>query len=139
MSAVLDRRPEPVAEVPWPGVTRDALMIRRCDRCEAFLAPGTAPCASCGSSDLSAVASTGLGAVQRWTVVDCARSGAGAEPMPCLLAVVALDDGPWICTWIEGETAVCTEREVRVRFDHSVSGERYPVFCRCGGDPSSVS
>lgn len=105
-----------------------SLMIRRCARCEILLAPDSM-CTSCGGDELSRVQSSGLGSVKTWTVLDRASSdSADTEPLPSVLAVVELDEGPWICTWLEGEIALQRGRQTRVQFHHRVAGERYPVF-----------
>ncbi|MFC7449195.1 Zn-ribbon domain-containing OB-fold protein [Rhodococcus daqingensis] len=107
-----------------------SLMIRRCARCEILLAPDSM-CTSCGGDELSRVPSSGLGSVKTWTVLDRAPSDStDTEPLPSVLAVVELDEGPWICTWLEGEIALERDQQIRVQFHHRVSGERYPVFGR---------
>ncbi|MFG1785167.1 Zn-ribbon domain-containing OB-fold protein [Rhodococcus oryzae] len=112
----------------------EVLMIRNCAHCATLLSPGSSSCDACGGKDLPKVPSTGLGEIRTWTVVDRESPDSCGDPMPCLLAVVALDDGPWICTWLEGEIAVRSDQHVRVQFDHTAAGDRYPVFCACGAE-----
>ena len=120
----------------WAGLSARTLMIRRCECCELLLAPVAVTCSSCGSDHLSWVPSTGLGSMVTWKLADRARAGADDDALPSMLAVVALDDGPWICSWIEGEIAVRPGRPVRVEFDHLESDERYPVFHGCQHAPA---
>ncbi|MFC7449192.1 Zn-ribbon domain-containing OB-fold protein [Rhodococcus daqingensis] len=115
----------------WADLTGGALMIRRCECCALVLTPSATTCSSCGSDQLTRVPSTGEGSIVTWKVTDRLRAGVDDETLPGMLAVVALDDGPWICTWIEGEVVVHPGRPVRVRFHHLGSDERYPVFHGC--------
>ncbi|MFD4181726.1 Zn-ribbon domain-containing OB-fold protein [Rhodococcus sp. NPDC058514] len=120
----------------WPGLAGGALMIRRCECCALLLAPVAVTCSSCGSGHLSRVPSSGVGSMITWKVAERVRVGSYDDAMPCMLAVVALDDGPWICSWIEGEVAIRPGRSVRVQFDHLEADERYPVFHGCQRVPA---
>lgn len=123
-----------LTEQPSRGDAPEVLMIRTCAHCETLLSPGSSACDACGGVDLPKVPSTGLGEIRTWTVIDREPPDRCGDSMPCLLAVVALDDGPWICTWLEGEIAVRSDQHVRVQFHHAASGDRYPVFCASGTD-----
>ncbi|MFC4602901.1 Zn-ribbon domain-containing OB-fold protein [Rhodococcus kronopolitis] len=107
-----------------------ALMIRCCTHCETRLAPDAWSCTGCDRCDLSWLRSSGTGWIVSRTVVELPPHR-GRHPVPCTIAVVALDDGPWVCAWIEGAAANSHLDPIRVRFDHSDPGERYPCFVRC--------
>lgn len=47
------------------------------------------------------------------------------------LVIVELDDGPWVYTFIEGEMSAGEGTPVRVQFQLSEPGERFPVFTVC--------
>ncbi|SEM38834.1 Zn-ribbon domain-containing OB-fold protein [Rhodococcus maanshanensis] len=127
-------RPTTAGNRPPRDDAPEVLMIRHCARCATLLSLESTTCDVCGGKDLPRVPSTGLGEIRTWTVVDRESPDSCGDPMPSLLAVVALDDGPWICTWLEGEIAVRSDQHVRVQFDHMASGDWYPVFCACGAD-----
>ena len=57
----------------------------------------------------------------------------GAPGAPSVLALVELDEGPWLRTRLEGTDATGTARlrpglRVTARFVHPAEGESYPVF-----------
>lgn len=109
-----------------------ALTIRCCAHCDTRLAPEAWSCTGCGGGDLSWVPSSGTGWIVSRTVVEpVPHRGRCADTVPCTIAVVALDDGPWVCAWIEGAAADRRLDPIRVRFDHAKPGERYPYFVRC--------
>ncbi|MFD4181728.1 Zn-ribbon domain-containing OB-fold protein [Rhodococcus sp. NPDC058514] len=105
-----------------------ALMILRCEQCSTLLAPEAAACTSCGRNELERVRATGTGTVVSWTVVDCSSADLPLTLVPCTLAIVELDEGPWIYTWIEGELSMQPGRSLRVEFREAESGERFPLF-----------
>ena len=112
-------------EDPRPPID-GALMIRRCENCTMLLAPDTSACPDCTGSRLNWVPSCGVGSIVSCTVVECApHRGACTGFIPCTLAIVELDDGPWTYAWIEGQPP---DRATRVRFVHEEPGERYPYF-----------
>lgn len=101
------------------------LMIRRCARCDRLFAPLTVDCASCASSDLEWVPSTGTGSILSWRVVE---RGVTGIPAPLTIAIVELDEGPWVYTSIEGPIPVAPYRPIRVRFQPCPREDRFPVF-----------
>ncbi|GGN77454.1 hypothetical protein GCM10011610_23910 [Nocardia rhizosphaerihabitans] len=44
------------------------------------------------------------------------------------IAIVELDEGPWVYTSIEGEVPVLRGRPVRVQFQPCPPEDRFPVF-----------
>lgn len=105
-----------------------ALMILRCEQCATLLAPEVTACTSCGRDEFERVRSAGMGTIVSWTVVDCSSVDVPLTLVPCTLAIVELDEGPWIYTWIEGELSMGPGRRLRVEFQEAESGERFPVF-----------
>ncbi|MGY1947998.1 Zn-ribbon domain-containing OB-fold protein [Nocardia asiatica] len=112
----------------------DMLMIRRCARCDKLLAPLTAGCSSCGSQDLVRVPSSGAGSIVSWRVVDRAPSDRRGDLVPLTIAIVELDDGPWVYTSIEGDIPPLRGEAVRVHFQPHPKEDRFPVFTVCA-DP----
>lgn len=100
-----------------------SLRIRLCVTCSTLLAPGTAACTTCGGGDLECVSSSGFGAIVSSMVIH-------VEPgfVPYTIAIVELDDGPWLYALIEGEVPVLRGQRVRVKFQWLQCGERFPVF-----------
>lgn len=110
------------------------LMIRRCARCDKLFAPLTVECSSCASDSLDWVPSSGTGSILSWRVVDRSVVGGCGGPMPLTIAIVELDEGPWVYTSIEGEVPLLPSRPVRVRFQPKPRTDRFPVFA-VGADP----
>ncbi|MEV5646782.1 OB-fold domain-containing protein [Nocardia sp. NPDC052254] len=76
--------------------------------------------------------SSGAGSVVSWRVVD--RAGFRGEPGSLTVAVVELDEGPWVYTSLEGEVPLVPDRPVRVHFQPCPREDRFPVFVVCA-DP----
>ncbi|EME18787.1 Zn-ribbon domain-containing OB-fold protein [Rhodococcus triatomae] len=110
-------------------VPADRLMLRSCDGCKSLSALDSGPCAECGGTALSRVPSCGVGSIVSCTVVAArSRCDARTHAGPCTIAIVELDDGPWMYAWIEGRPPARSGEPVRVRFAHEEPGERYPYF-----------
>ncbi|WP_084823484.1 Zn-ribbon domain-containing OB-fold protein [Nocardia beijingensis] len=114
----------------------DVLMIHRCVRCAKLLAPITSGCSSCGSGELERVPSSGAGSVVSWRVVDRAPFDRQGGLVPLMIAIVALDEGPWVYTCLEGQMPSSPNGEVRVRFQPHPWEDRFPVFA-VSADPRS--
>ncbi|GGL17563.1 Zn-ribbon domain-containing OB-fold protein [Nocardia jinanensis] len=93
-----------------------------------MFAPLTIECSSCASDSLDWVPSSGIGSILSWRVVDRAVAGVGGGPMPLTIAIVELDEGPWVYTSIEGDVPLWSSRPVRVRFQPQPREDRFPVF-----------
>lgn len=106
----------------------DGLFIKRCANCATLLAPLTETCTSCRGTDLEALPSSGTGAIVSWQAAAPAPQEPHSDPTPSAVAIVKLDDGPRIYTWIEGEVPTPPDRPVRVRFRPTPDGARSPLF-----------
>lgn len=104
----------------------DTLLIRRCADCDKLFGPLTDECSSCSSGDLEWVCSSGAGSIVSWRTVD--RTGTHGALTPLTIAIVALDEGPWVYTTIEGEIRSAASRPVRVQFQPRPQLDRFPVF-----------
>ncbi|MEV4239643.1 OB-fold domain-containing protein [Nocardia sp. NPDC049737] len=112
-------------------------MIRRCGPCNKLFPPLTAECSSCGSWDLEWSPSSGLGSVVSWRLVHRTVSRPHAQVVPLTIAIVELDEGPWVYATIEGEVAPVSDQPVRVRFEPHPRVDRFPVFAVCPAEPHS--
>ncbi|MFI7190220.1 Zn-ribbon domain-containing OB-fold protein [Nocardia nova] len=110
-------------------VAERILLIRRCAKCDKLFAPLTAGCSSCASDDLEWVPSSGNGSVVSWRVVD--RADAHGVLAPSTIAIVELDEGPWVYTSLEGDVPLVPDRPVRVHFQPYPPDDSYPVFVVC--------
>ena len=108
-----------------PERVAGGLMIRRCARCDRLFAPLTVDCASCASSDLEWVPSSGAGSILSWRVVE---RGVAGIATPLTIAIVELDEGPWVYSSVEGRIPVAPCRPVRVQFQPCPREDRFPVF-----------
>ncbi|MEU4310977.1 hypothetical protein [Nocardia sp. NPDC024068] len=48
--------------------------------------------------------------------------------MESTLAIVELDEGPWVYTAIDGELPRTARHPVRVRYQAPPRGDRFPIF-----------
>ncbi|WP_433685363.1 Zn-ribbon domain-containing OB-fold protein [Nocardia sp. CA-119907] len=122
--------PERTDNVSDDGARRaeGTLMIRRCADCDKLFAPLTAECSSCVSEALEWVPSSGAGSIVSWRVVDRAATGRRDELMPLTIAIVELDEGPWVYTAIDGEVPLLPAGPVRVQYQPNPKHNRFPVF-----------
>ncbi|MGQ4599755.1 OB-fold domain-containing protein [Nocardia sp. R6R-6] len=104
------------------------LMIRRCAACDKLFDPLTTACSSCRSRDLEGLPSSGVGSIVSWRVADRVACGSRRELVPSTIAIVALDEGPWVYTMLEGERLPPVDQPVRVQFQPRSRGGRFPVF-----------
>ena len=51
-----------------------------------------------------------------------------------VLAIVELDEGPWLYTFLTESPRADVPGPLRVSFQGREEGKRYPVFCLCGDD-----
>ncbi|MFQ6398777.1 Zn-ribbon domain-containing OB-fold protein [Nocardia sp. KC 131] len=117
--------------------TKTVMMIRRCGRCDKLFAPLIAECSSCRSWDLDWSPSSGLGSIVSWRLVNRSVSGPHAQVVPLTIAIVELDEGPWVYATIEGVVAPISDGPVRVRFEPRPRVDRFPVFAVCPAPPDS--
>jgi uncharacterized OB-fold protein len=83
---------------------RDALKENRllglkCNQCEAYIAPPRKVCSECGSEDMEIISLSGKGEIQTFTVIFVPPEGFEA---PFVVAMVKLDEGPWVMGNLEG-------------------------------------
>ncbi|MGW4126110.1 Zn-ribbon domain-containing OB-fold protein [Nocardia sp. NPDC004711] len=106
----------------------DRLMIQHCVDCDRLFGPLTGACSLCASPDLEWVPSAGVGSIVSWRLMDRAGIDRHVERVPLTIAIVELDEGPWIYTSIEGDVPLLPIGPVRVRFQPRPWAHGLPVF-----------
>lgn len=104
-----------------------ALMIRRCEGCRQLMPRPALACLQCHSHDFERVRSSGGGRVISWRIHQQAVKGK-ARTEPIILAIVELDDGPWIYAAIESEITEMPAGRIRVEFRSASTTSDFPVF-----------
>src|SRR6059058_122547 len=103
----------------FAAAARDVLLIKRCARCDRWLDPAATGCTGCGAADPRWEPAAGRGRLISWAVLPAGKPGsaeaaeAGEAPdAPSVLALVELDEGPWLHTRLEGagETGAAAPR-----------------------------
>ena len=115
----------------FAAAARDVLLIKRCDRCDRWLDPGATGCPECGAADPRWEQAAGRGRLISWAELPAGKPG--PADAPGVLALVELDEGPWLRTRLEGTGATGTAGlrpglRVIAYFVHPAEGESYPVF-----------
>jgi uncharacterized OB-fold protein len=89
-----DAMPPPLADaitLPfWEAAAEHRLVVQRCTACGRTRLPPAPVCAGCQSSDADWKPLSGRGEVYTYTVVH--RPIAAGQPLPTLIAVIALED-----------------------------------------------
>ena len=112
----------------FEAAARDELLIKRCGRCARWLGPEATGCPGCGDAEPHWAAASGGGTVISFAVppVPPVPEGGGE---PGVLALVELDEGPWLHTrLVIDPAAAVVGMAVVARFEHPAEGESYPLF-----------
>jgi len=101
----------------------------KCSGCGEISAQPRLVCAGCGGQDLEAFELKGAGSIQTLTVNYVAAEGRESEA-PYIVAIVQLDDGPWVMGNITGlkpeeATMDIMGRKVRMEGSAVFAGDRY--------------
>lgn len=127
----------------FDAAARDRLALRHCARCERWYAPDASSCPECGSEDLDWADASGRATLVSWAVAHDRRpdrgagrpaAGAGSgrpgEPDGAVLALVELDEGPWLYGRVDGaeRSALRAGMSLVAAFVHPDEGESFPVF-----------
>jgi hypothetical protein len=102
-----------------------------------LFSPLTAECSWCGSWDLEWAPSSGLGSIVSWRLVHRSLNRPHAQVSPLTIAIVELDEGPWMYTAIEGDVSPIADQPIRVRFESHLRMDRFPVFAICPATPDA--
>ena len=101
----------------------------KCSGCGELSAQPRLVCAKCGGLDLEAVELKGGGTIQTFTVNYVAAEGRESEA-PYIVAIVELDEGPWVMGNISGlkpqeATMAIMGRKVLMEGSAVFAGDRY--------------
>jgi uncharacterized OB-fold protein len=81
------------------ALKENRLLGLKCNQCGAYTAPPRKVCSECGSDDMEIVPLSGKGEIQTFTVIFVPPEGFEA---PFVVAMVKLDEGPWVMGNLEG-------------------------------------
>lgn len=105
-------------------------MLRSCAHCATLFGPEAWVCTTCDGT-LDWVPATGRGTVLSWAQLDPAAASAAGQHTglePLTIAIVELDEGPWIYATIEGDDAGPSRGRARVTFLREPLVGRFPAF-----------
>jgi uncharacterized protein len=112
----------------FDGAAAGRLVIRRCGGCASWYAPDASECPDCGG-ELGWATASGRATLISWAIVP-GRPRQDAPVEPAALALVELDEGPWLHSRLT-EVTRADLREglpLRAHFEHPDEGESYLVF-----------
>lgn len=92
----------------------------KCKQCGTYIVPPKKVCTQCGNEDMEVVEIRKEGEIQTFTVINV--SPEGFVP-PYIVAIVKLDEGPWVMGNVEGIEPLETDIELierRVKIGHKV-------------------
>ncbi|MDQ7783615.1 MAG: Zn-ribbon domain-containing OB-fold protein [Desulfomonilaceae bacterium] len=75
------------------GLAEGELPGLKCEECGEGIVPPSAVCTACGSTRLSRTSFAGKGSIRTFTVI---RVGPEGFTPPYIVALVELDEGPWV-------------------------------------------
>ncbi|GAA2408494.1 hypothetical protein GCM10010191_16300 [Actinomadura vinacea] len=114
----------------FDGTAADRLVVKRCEPCDRWFAPDQSGCPGCGGEDLAWAEASGAATLVTWTITHGRPAADGTAPPPAALALVELDEGPWLHARLDG-TGPGDLREglpLRACFEHPDEGESYILF-----------
>ena len=123
-------RADPRGAAFFEAAGRGELMLRRCGRCEVWLALTASGCPGCGeeADELAWAQASGRGTLVTWSVVHPRHDGPVA-----VAALVELAEGPWLAAGLRltgpGQLAALRAGQpVEAEFVRPAEGASYPVF-----------
>lgn len=90
--------PTPETAEFWRAARLGRLLLQRCQRCGGVQHYPRALCARCWHDGLEWFEASGMGSVWTYTVVHRPGHPAWQAHVPYVLAIVELDEGPWVVT-----------------------------------------
>lgn len=110
----------------FDAAAREELLIVQCGDCQRFSAPQARHCAFCSSTELQWVPSAGRGEIVTWTVPHRRENGT-TEPA-YVVAIVQLEEGPWIYVHASPDVPLEAGQPVSITFAPVDGGESLPVL-----------
>jgi uncharacterized OB-fold protein len=77
------------------GLKAGKFLGLKCNKCQAYTVPPRKVCAECGSEDMEVVELSRKGTLRSYTVIHVPAEGFEA---PYMVALVELEEGPWVTT-----------------------------------------
>jgi uncharacterized protein len=120
-----DAHSDPFFEAAEQGT----LMIRQCSDCAFIFEPGARRCTTCQSDNVAWIPASGSGRLITWAVPHVRNAEKVMVPAYGV-AVVELDEGPWIHAHVDADALSVLQPDacVRVRFAEVTDGERLPTI-----------
>ena len=110
------------------SLKEDKLLGLKCQACGAITVPPKMVCRKCTSSNIDIVELSGKGKIKAFTTVNVAAEGRESE-CPYILAMVELDEGPWLMGNLTGTDPTEASMELigkRVKMGHQIfTGDKY--------------
>jgi uncharacterized OB-fold protein len=120
---------DPGTEPYWEGLKQNRLQLRHCRSCDRPHFYPREVCPHCYSLDLDWSTASGGGIIYSYTVAHRPAGPAYADDVPYTIAIVELDEGPRMMTWIVGDAAdVTIGARVKVKFERSDNEVTLPKF-----------
>ncbi|QXC46868.1 Zn-ribbon domain-containing OB-fold protein [Rhodococcus qingshengii] len=116
----------------FDGTARRELLLRRCVPSGHWSPPASLRCVTCGATTLFWARSSGHGRIISWAVVHRRPTPEDPTSKRIPVAIVEMDEGPWLRGQIVTTRAEPSELamglRVEVAFDRADGGEAVPVF-----------
>ena len=114
----------------WEGVARNALLLKRCPRCRAFLHPRRMVCSACGTVPLEWRQASGRGTIYTYSAVHRAPRPEFKDSIPYYVGIVALEEEVHLFTrfFAREPGRIRIGAAVSVEFRQLETGEKLPVF-----------
>jgi uncharacterized OB-fold protein len=123
--------PEPSPEwAEWWEATRERrLLVQQCTGCGRYQHYPRALCVHCGHGELAYREAAGTGTIYSFTVVHRA-AGPAAPPVPYVVALVRLAEGPVVLTNVLADDpgALACDAPVTLAWEPLADGRSLPVF-----------
>lgn len=111
------------------------LLTRRCRDCTGWSDPAALRCAHCHSAELEWAPTAGTGTIASWVGIPPSRKAPEGTPSS-YVAIVELDEGPWVTMAVPGTVPPKTGMPVSVSFSQPEGGEFVPVAVAVNGSPA---
>ena len=112
----------------WEGCRKGIFLLHRCSLCGRHYWPASC-CVTHGAKGMEWVPSRGRGRVHTYTIVHQSYHPAFADEIPYNVAVVELDEGPFVhANVVDAPDGIRTGMRVEVLFREAAPGVVVPTF-----------
>jgi len=130
--------PKPLPQVDpgtapyWEGLRAGKFLLKTCRSCGKPHFYPRESCPHCDSDNLDWTHASGLGEIYSFTLCVRPAGPAFADDAPYVIAIVTLDEGPRMMTWILDEPAsVAIGKRVRLKLQAVSEAITLPMFELC--------